>query len=106
MECANMELLPAGNGKSIFDGVRDYYKDPLGVPPTEIPMMITFPTVKDRAYNRSGRKDGGRENCQLLILAKKEWFGDIPAPEVGTITMPAYKHPQRKPEYENLKQKW
>eukprot|EP00929_Paragymnodinium_shiwhaense_P007578 TRINITY_DN111493_c0_g1_i1.p1 TRINITY_DN111493_c0_g1~~TRINITY_DN111493_c0_g1_i1.p1 ORF type:complete len:689 (+),score=119.41 TRINITY_DN111493_c0_g1_i1:162-2228(+) len=106
MECANMEILPAGNGMSIFDGCRAFYTDPLGVPPSEIPMMITFPTVKDRAYNRSGRKDEGRENCQLLILAKKEWFGDVPEPEVGTITTPAYKHPQRKPEYEDLKQKW
>merc|ERR1712232_1281683 len=77
LECANMELLPAGNGMSIFDGVRNFFKDPLGVPPLEIPMMITFPTVKDRAFNH--KKD--RETAQLLVLAKSEWFGKIPEPE-------------------------
>jgi len=105
MECANMEILPAGNGKSIFDGVRDFFKDPLGVPPLEIPMMITFPTVKDRNYNHKTNGDG-RETCQLLVLAKTEWFGKIPVPEVGSITTPAWKHPVRHADYEQIKEKW
>jgi len=105
MECANMELLPCGNGVSIFDGVRAFYKDPLGVPPLEIPMMITFPTVKDRAYNH---KEGGeaRETCQLLVLAKAEWFGKIAEPEVGSVSTPAWKHPVRTPEYQQIKEQW
>merc|ERR1719313_882576 len=65
LECANMELLPTGNGVSIFDGVRNFFNDPLGVPPIEIPMMITFPTVKDRAYNHKSGKGEGRETAQL-----------------------------------------
>jgi len=106
MECANMELLPAGDGKSVFDCCRAYYNDPLGVPPLEIPLMITFPTVKDRAYKRRGINGDSRESCQLLCLAKAEWFGKISEPEVGTMTTPAYKHPQRSEEYEGIKQKW
>merc|ERR1712100_14326 len=106
LECANMELLPTGNGVSIFDGVRNFFNDPLGVPPTEIPMMITFPTVKDRAYNHKSGNGEGRETAQLLVLAKSEWFGKIPEPEVGTVTIPAYKHPERAANYEELKETW
>jgi all-trans-retinol 13,14-reductase len=106
MECANMELLPAGNGVSIFDGVRNFFKDPLGVPPLEIPMMITFPTVKDRAYNRKSGNADGRETAQLLVLAESDWFGKIPEPEVGTVTTPAWKHPVRHANYDEIKEKW
>merc|ERR1712107_249738 len=66
--------------------------------------MITFPSVKDRAYKRHA--GDGRESCQLLCLAKAEWFGNIPEPEVGTMTKPAYKHPQRSAEYEEIKEQW
>jgi len=106
MECANMEVLPVGNGMSIFDGVRAFFKDPLGVPPLEIPFMITFPTVKDRAYNHNKANGDGRETCQILVLAKTEWFGQVPEPAVGTITTPAWKHPVRTAEYEEIRDKW
>lgn len=106
MECANMELLPVGKGQSIFDGVRAFFKDPLGVPPLEIPMMITFPTVKDRAYQHKTSAEEGRETCQLLVLAKAEWFGEIPEPAVGTVSTPAWKHPVRTAKYEEIKEKW
>jgi all-trans-retinol 13,14-reductase len=102
LECTNMELLPAGNGVSVFDGIRNYMQDPLGVPPMEIPMMLTFPSVKDRAYSRGKKKEGdqGRETAQILCLAKPEWFGGLPA------WMPAWQHPHRGSEYKDLKKKW
>jgi len=107
LECTNMELLPCGENLSCFDGVRNYMKDPLGVPPLEIPMMITFPSVKDRGYKRDGvAEEDARESCQLLCIAKTEWFGKIPEPETGTITTPAWQHPVRSPEYGVLKKKW
>lgn len=106
LECANLQLLPAGKGMSIFDGCRAFFADPLGVPPIEIPMMVTFPTVKDRAYKHKDGHEEGRETAQLLVLTKTEWFGKIPEPAVGTITTPAWKHPVRLPDYEEIKEKW
>eukprot|EP00931_Biecheleriopsis_adriatica_P114955 TRINITY_DN9081_c0_g2_i1.p1 TRINITY_DN9081_c0_g2~~TRINITY_DN9081_c0_g2_i1.p1 ORF type:complete len:711 (-),score=127.27 TRINITY_DN9081_c0_g2_i1:101-2197(-) len=106
LECTNMELVPAGDGLSVFDGIRNYMKDPLGVPPMEIPMMITFPSVKDRAYQRAkngaagGANGESRETAQILCLAKHEWFGSLPA------WMPAWQHPTRSDTYKELKKKW
>lgn len=106
MECTNLELLPVGPKQSVFDGIRNYIKDPLGVHPMEIPTMITFPSVKDRGTKRNGDEESARESCQLLCLAKTEWFGQIPEPEVGTVTTNAWKHPVRSTAYEELKTKW
>eukprot|EP00927_Polykrikos_kofoidii_P009752 TRINITY_DN14084_c0_g1_i1.p1 TRINITY_DN14084_c0_g1~~TRINITY_DN14084_c0_g1_i1.p1 ORF type:complete len:706 (+),score=96.79 TRINITY_DN14084_c0_g1_i1:49-2166(+) len=105
LECANLELLPVGNGVNVFDGIRAYLNDPLGVPPMEIPTMITFPTVKDRAH-KSRETDVGRETVQLLCLAKTEWFGKIEEPEQGTISVPAWKQPLRTSDYQEMKKKW
>jgi len=105
LECANLELLPVGKGVSVFDGIRAYLDDPLGVAPMEIPAMITFPSVKDRAYShKSG--DQGRETAQLLCLAKLEWFGSIAEPKEGTTSTPAWSHPTRSAEYKKIKSQW
>lgn len=106
LECANMELLPVGDGVSVFDGIRAYLADPLGVPPMEIPMMFTFPSVKDRAYKRNGSDEKARESAQILCLAKTEWFGELQVPKVGNIDVPAWSHPVRDSNYELTKQKW
>jgi len=106
LECTNMELLPAGQGLSIFEGVRRYMNDPLGVPAKEIPMMITFPSVKDRTHKSRPQKEEGRETAQLLCLARKEWFGPLEEPEVGTVATPAWREPARTPEYRELKRRW
>merc|ERR1719394_802408 len=102
-----MELLPAGNGLSVFQGIRNYMDDPLGVPPMEIPTMITFPTVKDRAYHRSKNQAGGAyETAQLLCLASSSWFGKPQGGVGASDWTPAWKHPTRTPEYKELKKKW
>lgn len=106
LECANMELLPAGPQLSVFDGIRNYIKDPLGVDPMDVPTMITFPSVKDRGTKRDGNESAARESCQLLCLAKAEWFGKIPEPEIGTAITPAWKHPERSADYEAIKGRW
>eukprot|EP00403_Amphidinium_massartii_P038675 CAMPEP_0178445616 /NCGR_PEP_ID=MMETSP0689_2-20121128/40284_1 /TAXON_ID=160604 /ORGANISM="Amphidinium massartii, Strain CS-259" /LENGTH=687 /DNA_ID=CAMNT_0020070223 /DNA_START=1 /DNA_END=2061 /DNA_ORIENTATION=+ len=102
LECTNLELLPAGNGMSIFDGVRAYLADPLGVPHSEIPMMVTFPSVKDRA--RKGVS--GAESVQLLAVAETAWFGELDKPEVGTASAPTWKQPERSSSYAALKKRW
>lgn len=111
LECTNLELLPAGHGVSIFDGVRAYLDDPLGVPPMEIPTMVTFPSVKDRSYRRepeAATKGRACETAQLLCLAKTEWFGEIAKPQegAGTAAVPAWSHAERGNAYADLKRKW
>jgi len=107
LECTNMELLPAGNGMSVFQGIRNYMNDPLGVPPMEIPLMITFPSVKDRKYDRSKKKgEAGRETAQLLALASSAWFGQAQGGVGAEDYTPAWQHPTRSPAYKEMKQKW
>jgi len=105
LECANMELLPAGKGLSVFEGVRNYLDDPFGVPPMEIPAMITFPSVKDRAYKLKKQIKDGRETVQLLTIARCEWFDKDFVPDQGISTL-AWQAPTRSDEYREKKQKF
>ena len=102
LECCNLWPQPAGPGQSIFDGVRQYLEDPLGVPPTQIPLMITFPTLKDRGYTA----DAKYHTAQLLALAKLEWFGQIETENSVDGKTPAWKHPGRDEAYGDLKERW
>uniref|UniRef100_A0A7S2S4B8 Amine oxidase domain-containing protein n=1 Tax=Mucochytrium quahogii TaxID=96639 RepID=A0A7S2S4B8_9STRA len=92
--CSNAWIQPCHeeNGWNIFDGVREYFEKPLDV--KTIPMMITFPSIKDRAC-KDGQKN--RITCQLLALSGKGWF-DAWECENGD-------HPKGG-EYETLKKKW
>lgn len=96
LECCNFWAQPAGRNQSIFDGVRNYLEHPLDVPVTEIPMMITFPSMKDRDYDT----DVEFQTAQILVLAKTEWFGDI-----QDTTVP-WKQPVRSEAYQTLKDRW
>lgn len=109
LECANLWPQPAGDGLSIFDGVRAYLDDPLGVPVEDIPMMITFPTIKDRNHTLNNPQLAEYQTCQILSLAKMEWFGTVEkAVEQEGVDgrTPAWKHPERDVKYKELKQKW
>jgi len=94
LECSNVWVQPChkSNGYNLFKGIRDYFESPLEV--EQIPMMITFPSIKDRAC-QAGKK--GRTTCQILALSGKGWF-DKWESENG-------KHPEGG-EYESLKKKW
>lgn len=102
LECQNLWPQPGGNGQSIFDGISKYLQDPLKVPPTEIPLMITFPSVKDRAYDECAEY----QTAQILALAKTEWFGPIEADEGVKDRLPTWKQPERSQDYETLKEQW
>jgi all-trans-retinol 13,14-reductase len=96
LECCNLWPQPAGAHQSIFEGVRNYLEHPLDVPVTEIPLMITFPSMKDRSYPNGNQY----QTAQMLALAKTEWFGDI------QDTTSAWKQPKRSSEYQGLKERW
>jgi hypothetical protein len=102
LECCNLWPQPGGNGQSIFDGIQKYLDEPLAVPPTEMPLMITFPTVKDRSYDPSSEY----QTAQILALAKTEWFGEMQADSSVNEHVPAWKQPDRSKAYAQLKDKW
>jgi len=119
LPCCNLELQPAGDGMSVFDGVRAYLEDPLGVPITEIPAMLTFPTVKDRAYHKKAVPEGKSqyETAQVLCLAKTSWFAATEEEEEemdseknvlssNRTHTPAWKVPTRNKNYAEMKEKW
>ncbi len=98
--CSNVWLMPCSekNGYDLFQGTRDYFKDPLQV--EHIPMMITFPSIKDRKCTLGEKKE--RLTCQLLSVADDKWFQQW---ENELNNSSSHKHPQDG-EYEIFKSKW
>ncbi len=70
---ANSWIQPCSekNGWDLCSGIRTYFDDPLGST-EEIPMMVTFPSLKDRGSTLG--KEKGKLTCQLLALARDGWF--------------------------------
>jgi all-trans-retinol 13,14-reductase len=95
LACSNAWIQPCSerNGWDLCAGIKEYFADPLGAS-EEIPMMVTFPSLKDRASKLGAE---GKLTCQLLALAKDEWFEQWDS-ESG-------KHPAGG-EYLQLKAKW
>lgn len=67
----------AQNGYDALRGERAYFADPLGVPLSQVPVGITFPSVKGR--NGYVAKKGDPQSacvhhsCQILALAEHAW---------------------------------
>mmetsp|Transcript_7348 Transcript_7348/g.11549 ORF Transcript_7348/g.11549 Transcript_7348/m.11549 type:complete len:451 (+) Transcript_7348:232-1584(+) len=105
LECCNLWTQPAGQGKSIFQGVEDYLADPLGVPVREIPLMITFPTMKNRLYNENASIEQSKyQTAQILALAKIDWFVEEHLQDGRTT--PHWKSPVRRQQYMDIKDAW
>jgi len=68
VKCSNLWIHPLNdaNGHDLFRCIRDFEADPEAHEP---PMMVTFPSLKDRGWKRPTKL-----TCQLLILAKLKWF--------------------------------
>uniref|UniRef100_A0A7R9YFG9 Amine oxidase domain-containing protein n=1 Tax=Pinguiococcus pyrenoidosus TaxID=172671 RepID=A0A7R9YFG9_9STRA len=54
----------------MWSPLRRFFEDPLHSS-KDIPLMVTFPSMKDQAW---AQKHPGKVSCQVLILAKYEWF--------------------------------
>ena len=58
---------PSDDGKcDLFQGAQRFFDDPLR---QDFPAMITFPSLKDRAW-----KHADRVTCQMLVMAEYDWF--------------------------------
>ncbi|KAI9011614.1 hypothetical protein DFJ74DRAFT_684081 [Hyaloraphidium curvatum] len=72
LQCYNTWYLPVDGSGDTFPAIRANFADPLGC---DVPCMITFPSIKDRAW---AEKD--RETCQILVMVDGEphfskWLG-------------------------------
>lgn len=96
LECMNLWPQPGGPDQSLLKGIEKYLDNPLGVTPREIPLMITFPSLKDRSFH-----DSEHQTAQILALAPTDWFGSLP-----DQPSPAWRPPARDDDYLELKNAW
>eukprot|EP00455_Lapot_gusevi_P056682 TRINITY_DN9484_c0_g1_i1.p1 TRINITY_DN9484_c0_g1~~TRINITY_DN9484_c0_g1_i1.p1 ORF type:complete len:617 (-),score=87.31 TRINITY_DN9484_c0_g1_i1:11-1861(-) len=66
IKCSNLWSLPTLQG-DMFAALKSHFSNPLQ--PELVPMMITFPSVKDR-----GHAHPDRTTCQILVLAEGDSF--------------------------------
>lgn len=95
LQSYNTWFLPTDKSGDMFGAVRDNWENPLG-DPTQIPMMITFPSIKDRDF-----KEKNKETCQVLVMIDgdphfKKWLGKESGKPASVDNA----------EYEALKKKW
>ena len=76
----------------LVKGANRFFADPLS-DDSEFPAMITFPSLKDRAWAQHFPE---KTTCQILVLAEYEWFDRWKQEQSG----------KRSADYEQLKQKW
>jgi hypothetical protein len=87
ISCANSWYIPTIDG-DMFTALDKHWKDPTDQ--EYIPMMISFPSMKDRAHK------GDLHSCQLLIMSENKWFRQWAEGKSG----------DRAAEYVELKKKW
>lgn len=106
IDCTNLWLQPAGaaHGHSLSAGVDAYLRAPLDVPLGQLPLMLTFPSAKDRAWAAAHPR---HSMCQVLALAPHAWFAKYQGAE-----RPAARHAppalgrESQAEYDELKRRW
>ena len=105
--CSNLWLQPCASetGGSIERGIAEYLAAPLGVDATQVPLMLTFPSVKDHGWHVDHPE---HTMCQTLALAPWTWFERHRVP--GADAPPRHAPPSvpraEPAEYEALKAKW
>ena len=71
----------AHNGYDALKGEKQYFKSPSASSLSQVPVGITFSTVKSREETTSS-KPVRHHSCQILCLAEHAWFEEF-APEGG-----------------------
>lgn len=105
--CSNLWLQPCGaaSGHSFERGVAAYLDAPLAVPPDQVPLMLTFPSVKDRGWHGAHPE---QTMCQSLALAPWSWFARFHDADDGRPPRHAPPHVSRvdQRDYDALKAEW
>jgi len=94
IENQNVWYHPSTKDGDIFEPLERYFEDPFSTTDKEgIPLFITFPSIKDQAYEA---EHPGKLTCQILAMAKYEWFEKWEEESAG----------DRGEEYNKMKDKW
>lgn len=102
--CCNLWVQPCGSGQSLSRGVQAYLADPLGVAVGQIPIMLTFPSEKDRAWRAAHPTRG---TCQMLALAPFEWFAKhVPSDRRAARHAPPNVDRPEQEAYDVVKKAW
>jgi all-trans-retinol 13,14-reductase len=92
LTCTNLWYHPTRADGDMFGAIDDFMRDPAD--PDHDPMiMVTFPSIKDRA---AAEDASGTTTCQILCMAEHAWFERW-----------AHRRTRRRgAEYKALKQQW
>lgn len=94
IENLNVWYHPSTKDGDIFEPLTRYFEDPFSLKDEDgIPAFITFPSVKDQAYES---EHPGKLTVQVLTMAKYSWFEKYENEPAG----------KRGEEYTQLKEKW
>lgn len=102
---SNRWPMPASdkNKFDMFEGIEEYMADPMGVSVDHIPLMITFPSVKDRAFAET---NPAYQTCQVLAIAKYEWFEKFMGENPWARNAPPHVQRVDQEEYDAYKKLW
>lgn len=106
LDCSNLWLQPCAeeHGRSLAAGVGAYFADPLGVPSDQVPLMITFPSTKDRTWHASHPRE---TMVQVLALAPYAWFeAHQAADRPPARNAPPHLRREDQDAYDACKQRW
>lgn len=106
LDCSNLWLQPcsAARGHDLGAGVRAYFDDPLGVDESQVPLMITVPSTKDRTWHDAHPHES---MIQTIALAPWDWFRAHQAEErPAARNAPPNVRRERQAEYDALKAAW
>jgi all-trans-retinol 13,14-reductase len=105
--CSNLWLQPcaASAGHSLREGIAAYLEQPLAVRPEQVPLMLTFPSVKDRSWHGTHPE---QTMCQSLALAPWRWFARFHDADDAQPPRHAPQHVSRIDQraYDELKALW
>jgi len=87
--CANVWYHPVNEEMDIFQPIEDFWADPK----KDFAMMITFPSMKDRSWEK---EYPDMITCQMLVVTKYDWFKQYRDQPSG----------RREESYNNMKREW
>lgn len=93
---SNTWHIPVDAQGDAFACISKYFEDPLH-PDTEIPVFITFPSLKDKQWSA---KHPNSTSCQILVMANYDWFSEFKQRNYNTIDIDVNI------KYEKFKKLW
>jgi all-trans-retinol 13,14-reductase len=101
---ANTWHIPVDDSGDAFAPMDAYFRNPLQQA-GPVPAFITFPSLKDTAYEQAGSKT----SCQMLLMAEYDWFKEFSPNNEQPVTEHGYVmdiSERRMAGYNACKEQW